>query len=387
MSALRFELKTVLMSPGFLYRGILMDSVPGKQQTVDDFELAERLSYFLWADMPDRELHEAAAGGQLRQNHELKKQTDRLLDSSKAYSLAADWAVQWLLLDDISEVSTNVPLVKTLLSQPIDFVDYLIREDRPLLELIDSRIDFVNIHTAKFYESDRLQLKPYERPNGIENEIVPNQRIRLEATEGRGGILTMPGILAMNQGPIIRGTWILERILGVYLPDPPADVGQVQPNKQGENLTFRQRFERHRAQPTCALCHDKIDPLGFALESYDSKGTYLLASNSKSRVRKRESSEMPSIDTSGQLPTGESFSDIEELKRIFTTSQRKTVVRNLVVQMLSYAVCRKLEYYDEPTIEAITAKMESTNGTFRQLIHEIVNSLPFKETTLVGVAQ
>lgn len=386
MSALRFELKTILMSPGFLYRGILMDSLPGKQQAVDDFELAERLSYFLWADMPDRELFEAAASGQLRHSHELKKQTDRLLDSSKAANLAADWAVQWLLLDDINEVSNNVPLVKTLMNQPIDFVDYLIREDRPLLELIDSNVEFVNIHTAGFYARDRSQLKPYVKPKGIENEIVPNQRIRLEETEGRGGILTMPGILAMNQGPIIRGTWILERILGVYLPDPPADVGQVQPNKQGENLTFRQRFERHRTQPTCALCHDKIDPLGFALESYDSKGAFLLASKSKSRVLEGDS-EQPSIDTSGQLPTGENFADIEELKNILVTSQKEAVVRNLVVQMLAYALCRKLEYYDEPTIGEITTKMLSNHGTFRQLIHEIVNSLPFKETMLVGDAQ
>jgi hypothetical protein len=387
MSALRLELKTVLMSPGFLYRGILMNSVPGKQQVVDDFELAERLSYFLWADMPDRELFDAVRGGQLRDTHALKKQVDRMLDSPKSYNLAEDWAVQWLLLDDIQEVSNNVPLVKTLMNQPIDFLDYLIREDRPLLELIDSKVDFINIHTAGFYAKDRSQLKPYVRPHGIENEIVPNQRIRLEETEGRGGVLTMPGILAMNQGPIIRGTWILERILGVYLPDPPADVGQVQPNKQGENLTFRQRFERHRTQPTCALCHDKIDPLGFALESYDSKGVFLLASSSKARNLKGESSTTQPIDTSGQLPTGERFADIEELKTILVTSQRESVIRNLVVQMLSYALCRKLEYYDEPTIGEITKKMLSTNGTYRQLIHEIVNSLPFRETMTKGDVQ
>jgi Protein of unknown function (DUF1592)/Protein of unknown function (DUF1588)/Protein of unknown function (DUF1585)/Protein of unknown function (DUF1587) len=381
MSALRFELKSILMSPSFLYRGLLMDSIPGKQQAVDEFELAERLSYFLWSDMPDRELLEAAASGRLSPGNELERQADRMLNSPQAYNLAEDWGVQWLLLDDIMEVSTDVSSVASLSSQPVEFLDYLIREDRPLLELVDSKVDFVNILTVKFYAPDKKQLKPYSRPKGIENEIVPNQRIILEETKHRGGILTMPGILAMNRGPIIRGTWMLERILGVYLPDPPADVGQVQPNKEGENLTFRQRFEQHRSNATCALCHDKIDPLGFALESYDSNGDFLLTS------AKSQKPDAEPIDTSGRLPTGESFADIEELKSILKSSQKEAVVRNIVVQMMSYALCRKLEFYDEPTIKEITQKMVHSNGTYRQLIREIVNSLPFRETMIAGETQ
>ncbi len=395
MAAIEFELKAILMSPGFLYRGILMETQLGKRQPVDDFELAERLSYFLWADMPDRELFEIASRGQLNQRQVLREQTERMLNSPRAFNLAVDWGVQWLLLDDIVEVSTNVPLVMTLKNQPIDFLNYLIQDDRPLLELIDSKVEFVNIHTAGFYDKDRKQLARYAKPKGIENEIVPNQRIRLEETEGRGGILTMPGILAMNRGPIIRGTWILERILGEYLPDPPANVGQVQPNKEGENLTFRQRFEQHRTQPTCALCHDKIDPLGFALESYDSKGAFLLASNYKSQSLKKTKSitiEVPAqvpnlVDTSGRLPTGETFDDIDELKRILVSTRSEAVVRNIVVQMLSYALCRKLEFYDQPTVNELTQKMLNDNGTYRQLIHEIVSSLPFREVFFSGVGQ
>ncbi len=391
MGATQFELKAILMSPGFLYRGLLMESEPGKRQPVDNFELAERLSYFLWADMPDEELLKLAATGQLDKEDTLRSQTERMLDSPKARNLADDWAVQWLLLDDIVEVSTDVPYVVALKSQPIDFIDYLIKEDRPLLELIDSDVEFINVHTAGFYAKDRKQLAPYSRPKGIENEIVPNQRIQLVETPGRGGLLTMPGLLAMNRGAIIRGTWILERILGEYLPDPPANVGQVRANKEGENLTFRQRFEQHRSQATCAICHDKIDPLGFVLESYDEKGSFLLASQYQSRKQKiatdTSSPLAQSIDTSGKLPTGETFNDIDDLKKILKSSQRQAVIRNIVSQLMSYALCRKLEYYDQPVVEQITRKMQESDGTYRKLIHEIVHSISFRETIVAGEPQ
>ncbi|MDX1928162.1 MAG: DUF1592 domain-containing protein [Pirellulaceae bacterium] len=373
VDATRFELKALLMSPGFLYRGLLMETQPGKTQAVDDFELAERLSYFLWADMPDRELSNLAASGQLKQSETLRQQTERMLNSPKATNLAEDWAVQWLLLDNIVEVSTDVPFVVALKSQPIDFIHYLISEDRPILELVDSKVEFINVLTARYYDKDRKQLAPYSRPKGIENEIVPNQKIQLIETSGRGGILTMPGLLAMNRGPIIRGTWILERILGEFLPDPPANVGQVRANKEGETLTFRQRFEQHRAQSTCAICHDKIDPLGFVLESYDPNGALM--------------QNLGSIDTSGNLPSGEAFANVDELKRIFVSSQSETVVRNVVVQLLSYALCRKLEFYDQPVVDEITQLMLKSQGTYRQLIHAIVNSLPFRETVAAGVSQ
>lgn len=391
---LQFEIKSLLMAPDFLYRGLQVAGAPGQQQQqqqpVDDFELAERLSYFIWADMPDEELLHIAEKGALHQPHVFREQIERMLDSPKANNLAEDWAVQWLSLGEIDEVSTNVPLVTALKQQAIDFLRYLICEDRPLLEIIDSDVEFVNVHTERFYAGDKQQLTRYVRPKGIEVEIVPNQRIQLVNTVGRGGILTMPGILAMNHGPIIRGTWILEKILGERLPDPPANVGQVRPNKAGENLTFRQRFEQHRSQATCALCHDKIDPLGFALESYDEQGAFLLAANYKAPRQKKtgadltEASTKTNLDTSGKLPSGEQFEDVEGLKEILKTTQRHTVVRNIVVQMLSYALCRKLEFYDQPTVDRITRHMLESQGTFRQLIHEIAASLPFREATFPG---
>ncbi len=384
LSATKMELKVVLMSAEFLYRGLLFDGAQG-QHAVDDYELAERLSYFIWADMPDAELFELAAAGTLSQPEVLKTQVQRMLDSPKSITLAEDFAVQWLALDDIDRVSDETPYVIALKSQPIDFVDYLFRQDRPLIEIIASKSTFANSFTKKFYGEDGKRLKTPPKPKGIEVAATPNQFLVLEQTPERGGLLTMPGILAMNRGPILRGTWILERILGEHLPDPPANVGQVAENRAGEQLTFRQRFEQHRSQKTCALCHDKIDPLGFALQGYDDQGGYLLSSSYVPPKKKRGSlaaETAPSLDTSGKLPSGEEFNDFQELQQILIGTQREPVIRNIVDRLLSYALCRNLEITDRPTVDDIVAKMTDHDGTYRELVWEIANSLPFRETIL-----
>ena len=187
-----------------------------------------------------------------------------------------------------------------------------------MLELIDSRTDFANSLTAKFYGPDRKRIPSRRGRKGIELEAVPLTKITLGETPERGGLLTMPGILAMNRGPVQRGNWMLERILGVHLPEPPPDVGQVEPNRRGEKLSFRQRFEKHRSNPTCAVCHDRIDPLGFALQAYDDKGAFTRAGD---------------IDTAGQLPDGEKFEDFAGLKRILLTSHKEPIIRKLVKEI------------------------------------------------------
>ena len=255
VAATKRVIKGLLVSPTFLYRGLLMPKTAG-QQWVDDFELAERLSYFIWGDMPDDELIRTATVRQLQDPQILSRQIERMLNSRKSDNLATDFAVQWLLLDEIDQVSDNPPVRNALKSQPIDFFRYLIAEDRPILELVDSKIAFANPLTRKHYLADVEQLKKYRKPKGIEIEIVPNQKLTLNKTVGRGGLLTMPGVLAMNRGPILRGVWMLERILGEHLPDPPADVGQIKGNVPGENLSFRDRFAEHRSNESCALCHE-----------------------------------------------------------------------------------------------------------------------------------
>lgn len=375
--AVRSELKTILMSPAFLYRGLLVTGPRGQQHAVDDFELAERLSYFFWADMPDEELRQLAADGRLQEESTIRQQVQRLLHSDKARSLTDDFATQWLTLQEIEHVSDNVPKMVALKSQPEDFMNYLFTENRPLTELIDSDTAFISPHTAKMYGADARQMPRYRKQKGIEVEIVANHRIRLEATDERGGLLTMPGILAMNRGPIIRGTWILERILGDELPEPPANVGQVPPSPQGQELPFRERFEQHRANPSCAVCHDRIDPLGFALARFDQNGGF--------RRNGRDPQGNP-IDTSGRLPTGETFTSMAELKTLLLTARRESVVRNIVERTMSYALCRHLTIYDRPVVEAITHRMLTTNGTWQDLFTEICCSLPFRETILSELA-
>ena len=377
------ELKVVLMSPQFLYRGLLMQAEPGRQQPVDDFELAERLSYFLWGDMPDAELMRLARNGRISIPEVLESEVDRMLNSPRAAHLAEDFAVQWLALDQIDDASNNPPVAQALKSQPIDFFHYLIAENRPLLELIDSDTAFVNPLTRKFYPESRGRLVSYRRPTGIEIEAVPNQRIQLEPSEQRGGLLTMPGVLAMNRGPVLRGTWILERILGEHLPEPPPNVGVVAASPPGEDLSFRQRFEQHRSDSACAACHDQIDPLGFAMQNYDSEG-HVRGSPDIRRKKKADSYDGGEIDTSGRLPTGETFQDVEQLKQILISSQQEKIVRNLVERCLSYALCRRLELFDQPTLEEITQRLLDPDATLRDLIHEIVNSLPFRETIVTG---
>ncbi|MFT5857699.1 MAG: hypothetical protein ACI8XO_004961 [Verrucomicrobiales bacterium] len=378
IAATKFELKAVLMSPAFIYRGLLMEGEPGRQQPVDAFELAERLSYFLWEDRPDEELTRLAKNGSLSDQKVVAAQVDRMLASPKARSLAESFGIQWLLVANLDELLRKDPIRHhALKSQPIDFLNYLFTEDRPVMEVIDSKITFVNQGTSGFYGKDRQRMERYSIAKGIERTRTPNQRLTLQHAEGRGGILTMPGILTMNTGPIQRGTWMLRQILGVQLGEPPADIPAIKPSPRGQNLSFRERFEQHRSDTTCARCHEKIDPLGFALDAYDINGQFTLASD------RRNAKKPPRpVDTSGKLPSGEAFNDFAELKTILMTSQRETVVRNIVERTLAFALCRKLVRADQPTVDAITKNLCAEDGSWENLFIQIANSLPFRETII-----
>ena len=404
-AALRMELKSVLMSLPFIYRGLLAtvddlkvsdrDDSPVSYGRVDDHELAERLSYFLWGDMPDERLMQLADEGTLRIPETYASEIARMLADPKSRNLAENFGVEWFSLNEISKVSKNPPVSHALRQQPIDFLNYLFIEGRPLLELIDSKVTFLNPHTAKFYPGVRKRMVAYKKQRGIEVEAVPNQRLELVGSSERGGLLTMPGILAMNRGPVIRGTWMLEKVLGEHLPNPPANVGQVKPNQPGENLTFRERFELHRSDATCAICHNKIDPLGFAMQAYDITGAYnptgLIPTKGKNRKQKKNKAkedelafvDPPLLDTSGRLPGGQSFEDFRELKQILLTSQRRRIIENIVKRTLSYALARELNVHDMPTVDEISSELdrhgnlELREGSYHDLIHLVVNSLPF----------
>jgi hypothetical protein len=378
VSALKFELKAFLISPEFLYRGFLANP-DGKlgRQSVDPFELAERLSYFIWEDMPDEKLIQAARKGTLPETGEISRQIGRMLTDPRARNLSQSFGVQLLGLSSIDDQIKNNPIhLHAMRTPPRDFLHYLFTEDRPIMELLDSNVTFVNQGTSGFYGKDRHRLAPFHKPSGIERQRTMNQRLEIKDAQGRGGILTMPSILSMNHGPILRGTWVLRHILGVRLGEPPADVPPIKPPPRGKKMTFRERFEAHRENATCARCHEKIDPIGFALDGYDKNGRYLLASYNKR-------SNHPPIDTSGKLPSGEEFDNFQGLKRILLTKKREQVIRNLTSQLLSYALCRKLGRGDQPVVEEITRKATLENSTWKELLIEIANSTPFRETVFV----
>lgn len=375
LSATRFELQAILLSPSFFYRGLLMNRGPGRQE-VDSFELAERLSYFLWEDSPDDELSRLAADGSLADEEVLNKQVVRMLSSPRARSLAESFGEQWLAIKNLDDLVGKDPIRHHALKvQVIEFLDYLFTENRPVMELIDSKVTFVNQGTSGFYGKDRQQMKRYTKAKGIERQRTPHQRLELVHAEGRGGLLTMPGILTMNQGPIQRGTWMLRRILGVQVGEPPADTPPIKGNPPGKKLSFRERFEAHRSNPSCMRCHEKIDPLGFAMEAYDQSGQFL---HSSDRLKKNPSL----IDTSGKLPSGETFADFAELKTILLTSQREVIVRNMVEQTLSYALCRKLTRSDQAVVDDITKNLCENDGTWLSLFQQIANSVPFREAMI-----
>ena len=367
LKALKFEMKAIMLSPKFLYRGLLMEKFPGQQRPVDDYELAERLSYFLWEDRPDETLMNLAMKGDLHNKETLKEQVDRMLKSPKSISLAESFGVQWLGIANLDELIKEPISHHSLRHQPVLFLDHLFTQDRPVIELISSKTTFVNQGVSGFYGQDRGRMTRFSKPKGIERTKTPFEEFTLEKATWRGGIITMPGILTMNRGPIQRGTWLLRRILGVRLGEPPADIPPIKPSPRGQNLTFRERFERHRSDASCARCHEKIDPLGFSLDHYDAKGQFL-----------QNKDALP--DASGKLPTGESFKNYAELKEILVTSQKEKIVRNSVERTLSYAMCRKLTRHDQPTIDLITKNIVKDNGTWKDLFVEIVNSLPFRET-------
>lgn len=388
VAALQRELKILLMSPEFLYRGFLVEPRPGETVAADPFELAERLSYFLWADMPDEDLSAAAADGRLSDPQAYRKQIDRMLDSPKARSLAEVFGSEWLLLDEIDHASNEIAYVSALKGQPIEFLHDLVSRDRPLRELIDSRTEFVNLYLAGYYHPDRGRLSAAQRRRpGVEIETLPLERIELEGTVGRGGLLTMPGILTMNKGPIQRGTWVLERILGGRLGEPPPNVPAIKPARKGEAVSFREQFAAHRANRSCAVCHDRIDPLGFAFEAYNEQGGYRRspdlgkqAPGGGARGGKFDAGEAARIDDSGVLPSGERFKDLEELKAVLAGSQWNRVVENLVRRMLSYALCRELELADEPVVAELTERLAQPGATWRNLIHAVADSPPFRQT-------
>lgn len=374
-------IKVILCSPKFLFR-LELDDRPQTPEPypIDEFQLASRLSYFLWSSMPDDELFELAKQNQLTVN--LEAQVKRMLADPKAMELARDFGSQWLQIQRIATVTPDPErfpvfgrrLRAAMLKETELFLESIFREDRSVLDLLDADYTFLNQELANHYGITDTQGNWMGQQKTIPGgEAIKGKAFRRVAVQGasRGGILTHASVLTVTSNPtrtspVKRGRWVLEQILGSPPPPPPPDVPELEEDHEAiTGTTLRERLEQHREDPACANCHAKMDPIGFALENYNAIGAF----------RKKEGE--LEIDTTAVLPDGTAFDGIADLKQILK-DRKQQFVRCLTEKMLTYALGRGLEYYDRPTIDQIVAQLEVEGYRSSALITEIAISDPFR---------
>ena len=358
------SLMAVLVSPNFLFR---IESRPAADQAVNEYALASRLSYFLWLSMPDDTLFNLAKQERLSNPDIVRGQIRRMIHDPKALALSSQFISQWLgsvELGRSAKPDTGIfpeysdSLENSMKREVVEFFHHLLREDRSLLELIDSAYLFLNEELAVHYGISGVTGREFRKVS-IEDR-------------NRGGVLGMAGLLTtaslpVRTSPVLRGKWVLEALLGQELPPPPPNVGYLpEPTPEMEGLTLRQRFEQHRASAQCAACHDRIDPIGYGLENYDAIG----------RWRTADSNDRP-LDTVGELPSGERFNGPAELKTILLR-RKETFARTVTERMLAFALGRPLAYYDEGSIRAITKAVIESDYRPSVLIEQIALSYPFQ---------
>jgi hypothetical protein len=365
-SGIQKALEALLVAPEFLFR-IEQDpprAEPGKAYRVSDLELASRLSFFLWSSIPDQELLDLAERGRLKNPTVLHQQVRRMLADPRSDSLVANFAGQWLHLRNV-EATKPDPFIfpfdeflrQAFLKETELFVASIFREDRSLLDLLTADYTFVNERLAEHY--------------GIP-KIYGSQFRRVAITDpNRAGLLGQGSILTVTSYPnrtsvVLRGKWILENLLGTPPPPPPPDVPELKAERNGKTLSMREQMQSHRANPICASCHARMDPIGFALENYDAVGKW------------RSEDAGVAIDASGQLPDGTHFDGPRGLSQVLLTKYREDFVRTATEKLLTYALGRGTEYYDNPTIRAISRDAARDNYRVSSWILAIVNSTPFQ---------
>jgi len=366
-------LRALLVSPDFLFR-VEHDPAglpPATPHRVNDFELASRLSFFLWSSIPDDELLLLARKGSLQDPAVLLQQVDRMLADRRSRALIDNFAGQWLYLRNLEQVRPDpdiFPDFDTSLQQSfrreteLFFADIL-RSNRPITDLLDARYTFLNQRLAEYY--------------GIPG-VYGWQFRRVDLTDpNRGGILGQGSILTVTSYPnrtsvVQRGKWVLENLLGSPPPPPPPDVPALNAHgSDGKQLTMREAMEQHRANATCAACHARMDPIGFSLENYNGIGKW------------RASDAGRAIDASGKLPDGTQFEGLAGLRGLLLTTRRDDYIETVTERLLTYALGRGLESYDMPAVrsivrEAADPQPNTPAPSFPALIKAIVQSVPFQ---------
>ena len=367
-----YTLRGVLMSPQFLFR-TEPPNTKGQMRLLDDYSMASRLSYFLWNSAPDGLLMALAEEGKLTNPVILKDQVARMLRNQRSFDFSRSFVEQWLRIRDLGQAFQPDPklfpewkdseLQGDIENQPVLFFREILSHDLTLLDLLDSKWTIATRKLQKVVYNTAI------KPARPDNQEQP-QRIELPEGSNRGGLLGMSAILMISShphrtSPVLRGKWLLEAILGTPPPPPPPGTPKLDETKEGEAATLRERLAQHRADPACAACHSRIDPLGFALENYDVMGRWRTTDAGKA------------IDAKGELPDGTTFEGPDQLKAVLM-AKKELFIRNLVSKVLGYALGRGLTLQDSCTVDSIVAEVERNNYRAQSLINAVVLSVPFR---------
>ncbi len=358
--------KTILISPYFLYRVEEEPEMSGSYP-LSNFEVATRLSYFLWSSMPDQELFNLAYMGMLEDTIVLEAQVRRMLADPKAKRFAENFSTQWL---GITKLISNQPMVddqkfpgfdmtirKALYRETIEYFYYVLTKSRNMLDLISSNYTFLTKELADFY--------------GIEGPTSDDFQKVILTDSMRGGVLGMGSVLSTTSfetrtSPVIRGKWVMEQLMGISPPPPPPVVAELTEDEAAHSeIGLRKILELHRSKPDCQSCHEKMDPLGLGLENFDPTGRW------------RTSYGKAPVDASGVMADGRTFEGPAQLK-LLLMSEKAKIARNLSTKMLSYALGRSILFTDEPALQRLDASLLQNNFNPELFIIELVKSYPFR---------
>jgi len=374
-SGVQRGLARILASPYFVFR-VEQDPpgvAPGAPYRISDIELASRLSFFLWSSIPDEELMRVAEQGRLHDDAVIEQQLRRMLRDSRANALVANFAGQWLQLRNVRNVQPNSDLfpdfddnLRQAFRRETELLfESIVREDRTVVDLLNADYTFVNERLARHYGIPDIYGSWFRR--------VPVTDDARRGLLGHGSMLAVTSH-AERTSPVLRGKWVLENLLGLPVPPPPADVPQLTPPGENEApKTLRQQMEAHRASPVCASCHRVMDPIGFAMENFDATGAW----------RSREPG--GAIDASGQLADGRTISGVVEL-RTAIVARPEMFVGTMTEKLLIYALGRGLDSYDMPTVRRVVREAGRDNYRFSSIVRGIVHSTPFQMRARSDVA-
>lgn len=371
-NAMRDGVITVLTSPHFLY----LEEPTGADETrreLTDYELASRLSYFLWSTMPDGELFDLAAQRKLRKPNVLRAQVNRMATDPKSRQFVENFVGQWTRAREFDSVMVDTQQYKNYddalressLREPYEFFDEILRSDLSVLSVVDSDFVVINERLANHYGVDEVSGEDF-------------RRVAIKPKHNRGGLLGMAGMLTFladgsRTQPVRRGAYVLDVLWNRPPPLPPPNAGDL-PVIKGKNLTVRQRLEQHRSVTSCAACHARIDPLGLALENYDAVGAWRERQNGE---RRRGDHNDPPIDPSGTMPDGEAFQNLQEFKQILMT-EKSAFLNGFTEKLLAYALGRPVGATDRELIDETIAAAEKDDYRLQAFLQAVVDSRAFQ---------